>query len=74
MEQAHKMVDYSNQTISVGIDVHLTSWYITVYFDRLYIKSFRQDPCPANYTAIWQGIFGVNTDVLMNQVFVDIGY
>lgn len=46
MEQAHKMVDYSNQTISVGIDVHLTSWYITVYFDRLYIKSFRQDPCP----------------------------
>lgn len=41
-----KKVDFEGQTISVGIDVHLKSWNISLYYDGRFLKSFNQPPSP----------------------------
>lgn len=39
-----KLVDFSNQNIYVGIDVHYKSWKVHIYSDEFELKSFSQEP------------------------------
>ncbi len=43
--QSNKL-DFSNQNIYVGFDVHLKSWKVTVLTEKVAIKTFSQDPNP----------------------------
>jgi transposase len=43
--QSNKL-DFSNQNIYIGFDVHLKSWKITIMTDELTLKTFSQDPKP----------------------------
>jgi len=44
MSKVIQKVDYTGQTIYVGIDVHLKSWNISVYYNGQYLTSFNQPP------------------------------
>jgi transposase len=46
MTKLKQKVDFSGQTIFVGIDVHAKSWNISLYCNQLYLKSFNQPPTP----------------------------
>ncbi len=46
MVKVKQKVDFSGQTIYVGIDVHLKSWNISLYFNQQYLNSFNQPPTP----------------------------
>jgi transposase len=39
-------LDFSEQDIYVGLDVHLSSWTVSIYTAHLEHKTFRQDPDP----------------------------
>jgi len=41
---SNKLRDYSNQNIYTGIDVHDTSWKVTIYSDEFELKTFSQEP------------------------------
>ncbi|MEI2695286.1 MAG: IS110 family transposase [Saprospiraceae bacterium] len=46
MTKLQVKVDFTDQIIYVGLDIHLKSWHVTIYFGQRLQKSFRQDPCP----------------------------
>jgi transposase len=41
-----KVLDFTNQTIFVGIDVHKKSWKVTIYFQGMELQTFSMDPNP----------------------------
>lgn len=43
--QSNKL-DFSNENIYVGFDVHLKSWKVTILTDKVALKTFSQDPNP----------------------------
>ena len=46
MQVQNSKIDFTSQHIYVGIDVHLRSWKVTVFSEKLIIKTFSQDPSP----------------------------
>jgi transposase len=46
MELQSNNLDFSNQNIYVGFDVHLKSWNVTILTERVAVKTFSQDPNP----------------------------
>jgi transposase len=46
METQSNKIDFSNQNIYVGFDVHLNSWKVTILTDEVAVKTFSQDPKP----------------------------
>ncbi len=47
MTKVTQKIDFTGQTIYVGIDVHAKSWNVSLYFDQQYLKSFTQPPMPS---------------------------
>lgn len=41
-----RKLDFTNQTICMGIDVHKKSWTITIMFQRMLLKTFTMNPEP----------------------------
>jgi len=46
METQSNKIDFSNQNIYVGFDVHLKSWKVTILTEKVAVKTFSQDPNP----------------------------
>jgi len=46
MELQSNKLDFSNQNIYVGFDVHLKSWNVTILTEKVAVKTFSQDPNP----------------------------
>ena len=46
MIKKNKELDFSNQIISVGIDVHKKSWTVTIQITGQQVKNFSMDPNP----------------------------
>ncbi len=46
MKKKIKELDFSNQLIFVGIDVHKKSWTVTIQIGGIKIKTFSMDPNP----------------------------
>ena len=46
MQKKIKDIDFSNQLISVGIDVHKRSWTLTIQIAGQQVKNFSMDPSP----------------------------
>ncbi|MHB8338077.1 MAG: hypothetical protein ACYDEE_11740 [Ignavibacteriaceae bacterium] len=46
MKKESKKLDFSNQLISVGIDVHKKSWTVTIQIAGQQVKNFSMDPNP----------------------------
>jgi transposase len=46
METQINKIDFSNQNIYVGFDVHLRSWKVTILTEKVAVKTFSQDPKP----------------------------
>lgn len=46
METQSNKIDFSNQNIYVGFDVHLRSWKVTIMTEKVAMKTFSQDPKP----------------------------
>ena len=46
MIKKNKELDFSNQIISVGIDVHKKSWTVTIQIAGQQVKNFSMDPNP----------------------------
>jgi transposase len=46
METQSNKIDFSNQNIYVGFDVHLNSWKVTILTEKVAVKTFSQDPNP----------------------------
>jgi transposase len=44
MTKVTKKVDFTGHEIFVGIDVHLKSWNISIYYNGRYLSSFNQPP------------------------------
>lgn len=49
MTKLNQKVDFSGQTIYVGLDVHLESWQVSIYYQQKFIKAFTQ---PASVDAL----------------------
>lgn len=46
METQSNKIDFSNQNVYVGFDVHLRSWKVTILTEKVALKTFSQDPNP----------------------------
>lgn len=46
MKKKNKELDFSNQLISVGIDVHKRNWSVTIQIAGQQVKNFSMDPNP----------------------------
>ena len=46
MPNIAKTLDFTNQTINVGMDVHLKQWNVTVFHEQQYLRKFQQEPVP----------------------------
>ena len=46
METQSNKLDFSDQNIYVGFDVHLKSWKVTIMTEKVTYKTFSQDPKP----------------------------
>ena len=57
MTKVNQKVDFAGQTIFVGIDVHLKSWNISVYYGTQYLTSFNQPPTPQALIAYLQNSY-----------------
>lgn len=44
MTNIKEKLDFKGQTLSIGLDVHLKSWSVSLYFGGHYLKSFTQPP------------------------------
>jgi transposase len=44
MTKVQKRVDFKGQTIFVGMDVHLKSWNVSLFYNNQYLRSFQQPP------------------------------
>jgi transposase len=44
MTNINQKLDFKGQVLSVGLDVHLQSWHVSLYFGSQYLKSFTQPP------------------------------
>jgi transposase len=52
MTKVHQLVDFTNKSIFVGIDVHKKSWSITLYYENRYIRTFNQPPSVDSLTKL----------------------
>jgi len=46
MQTQKNKLDFTNQNVYVGFDVHKKSWKVSILMDQLYHKTFSQDPKP----------------------------
>ena len=46
METQSNKIDFSNQNVYVGFDVHQKSWKVTILTENVSVKTFLQDPKP----------------------------
>lgn len=46
MPVQNNKLDFSNQNVYVGFDVHLKDWKVSVLVDEIHHKTFSQDPSP----------------------------
>ncbi len=46
MTKIQQFADFKNQTIYVGMDVHLKNWNITLYHGQQYLRKFQQESNP----------------------------
>jgi transposase len=46
MQTQNNTLDFNEQKIFVGIDVHLKSWKVTIMTEKLHHKTYSQDPDP----------------------------
>lgn len=44
MTKITQTLDFKNQPLSIGLDVHLKSWHVSLYCGSMYLKSFTQPP------------------------------
>jgi transposase len=44
MTKVHQFVDFANNQIFVGIDVHKKSWSVSLYHEQKYLRTFTQPP------------------------------
>lgn len=51
MANLKQRADYIGKTIYVGIDVHLKSWDVSIWFDKEHVRSFQQPPEPGKLIA-----------------------
>jgi len=42
MTKLHQLADFSNKQIFVGIDVHKKEWSVTLFYEKNYLRTFRQ--------------------------------
>ncbi len=64
MSKVNQKVDYTGQTIYVGIDVHLKSWNISLYYNGQYLTSFNQPPTTQALVTYLQGRCGDLQNIL----------
>ncbi len=50
MTNLQQRADFSGKSIYVGMDVHLKSWDISLFFDNQHVRSFHQPPDPSRLT------------------------
>ena len=46
MTKLKEKVDFNGETIYAGLDVHLKSWQVSIYYQQKFIKNFSQPPTP----------------------------
>lgn len=46
MQTQKNKLDFTNQNVYVGFDVHKKSWRVSILMDKIYHKTFSQDPNP----------------------------
>lgn len=46
MTKIQQIADFKNQTIYVGMDVHLKNWNVTLYHGQQYLRKFQQESNP----------------------------
>jgi transposase len=46
MTKLHQFADFKDKNIFVGMDVHLKSWNISLFFEQQYLRTFSQPPSP----------------------------
>lgn len=51
MTNLKQRADFTGKSIYVGIDVHLKSWDVSIWFDKEHLRSFRQPPEAAKLIA-----------------------
>jgi len=44
--QVSKKLDFSGKNLYIGLDVHKSSWHVTIYSQEMSLKSFTQPPSP----------------------------
>lgn len=44
MTNLKQKVDFTGQTVYAGLDVHLKSWQVSIYYQKKFIKGFSQPP------------------------------
>lgn len=44
MLKVKQKADFQGKTIYVGIDVHLKQWNVSIYLEKIYVKTFQQPP------------------------------
>jgi transposase len=49
MTKVLQKAGFVGETIYVGIDVHLKSWNVSLYYGSQYLRSFHQSPHPDIY-------------------------
>ena len=55
MTNLKQRADFIGKGIYVGIDVHLKSWDVSIWFDKEHLRSFRQPPEAAKLVATLKG-------------------
>lgn len=75
--------DFAGIVITIGIDIHLRQWNVSIYIENRHHKTFQQDPCPetlfrylqkefpgANYQSSYEaGYFGYS----VHRKLVELG-
>lgn len=46
MTNLNKKLDFTGNTLFIGIDVHLKSWNVSLYYNDIFLKNFTQPPEP----------------------------
>ncbi|MBK7879783.1 MAG: hypothetical protein IPJ83_04395 [Saprospiraceae bacterium] len=74
MTKVLQKAGFVGETIYVGIDVHLKSWNVSLYYGSQYLRSFHQSPHPDILVSFLQREFLEQITVVpMRLVLVVIG-
>lgn len=85
MNRKNTKLDFSNQTIIAGIDVHKKSWKVTLRLNKMELKTFSMNPSPeglsrhlrsnypgASYKSVYEaGFCGFSVDKKLKQLEID---